>query len=118
MNSDLDVGAGGTKVALDLRGQRVALDREALMELPESILLCLFPNGVVLSPQRQPREDGDDDDEPEDVYYVDVRENRVESRCSAQVTARYREWCLHRACTRTWDGPSSLRCRDQRCDHL
>lgn len=64
-----------TKVSLDLRGQRLSLEREALMELPESVLLCLFPNGVVLSPQRQPRlegEDADGNDDGEDVYYVDV----------------------------------------------
>ncbi|KAK4054890.1 hypothetical protein OIV83_000814 [Microbotryomycetes sp. JL201] len=74
MQGDMDASmssATTTKVALDLRGQRVSLDREALMELPESILLCLFPNGVVLSPQKQSRDDADDDDEPEDVYYVD-----------------------------------------------
>ena len=61
-----------TRVQLDLRGQRLSLEREALMELPESVLLCLFPNGVVLSPQRQPRLEGGDEDEGEDVYYVDV----------------------------------------------
>lgn len=62
-----------SKVSLDLRGTRLSLEREALMELPESVLLCLFPNGVVLSPQRLPRTDGEtDDDEEEDVYYVDV----------------------------------------------
>lgn len=42
------------------------------MELPESVLLCLFPNGVVLSPQRQARQEGDDAEEGEDVYYVEV----------------------------------------------
>ncbi|KAI5476357.1 phosphatase activator [Pseudohyphozyma bogoriensis] len=64
-----------SKVILDLRGQRrIAIEREALMELPESVLLCLFPNGVVLSPQRPPRigKDGvEEEDEAEDVYYVD-----------------------------------------------
>ncbi|GAA5922321.1 Whi2p [Sporobolomyces koalae] len=62
-----------SKVSLDLRGTRLSLEREALMELPESVLLCLFPNGVVLSPQRLPRADGDldEDEEDEDVYYVD-----------------------------------------------
>ncbi|GAA6064352.1 hypothetical protein JCM10212_004678 [Sporobolomyces blumeae] len=61
-----------SKVALDLRGTRLSLEREALMELPESVLLCLFPNGVVLSPQRMPRSDGEmTDEEDEDVYYVD-----------------------------------------------
>ena len=58
-----------TTVALDLRGVRLSLERDALMELPESVLLCLFPNGVVLSPQRQP---GSPDENEEDVYFVDV----------------------------------------------
>ena len=60
------------KVSLDLRGDRINLEREALMELPESVLLCLFPNGVVLNPHRQLRGDGEDMDDPEDVYFVDV----------------------------------------------
>lgn len=47
------------------------------MELPESVLLCLFPNGVVLSPQRQPRIDGEEGDEDEDVYFVDVSAIRL-----------------------------------------
>lgn len=75
MQSDEEGSGHGasTKVSLDLRGQRLSLEREALMELPESVLLCLFPNGVVLSPQRQPRLDGSDDQEDEeDVYFVDV----------------------------------------------
>lgn len=60
-----------SSVSLDLRGiRRVQIEREALMELPESVLLCLFPNGVVLSPQR-PRIEGVEE-ESEDVYYVDV----------------------------------------------
>ena len=57
-----------TTVALDLRGSRLIIERQELMELPESVLLCLFPNGVVLSPQRQLRDESDE----EDVYYVDV----------------------------------------------
>ncbi|KAL8283162.1 hypothetical protein RQP46_005940 [Phenoliferia psychrophenolica] len=64
------MAAANQKVSLDLRGDRINLEREALMELPESVLLCLFPNGVVLNPHRQSR-DGDDQDEPEDVYFVD-----------------------------------------------
>lgn len=50
------------------------------MALPESILLCLFPNGVVLNPQRQQQgqldsENGHDSQaaiDEEDVYFVDV----------------------------------------------
>jgi hypothetical protein len=61
-----------SKVKLELRGKRFNLEREALMELPESVLLCLFPNGVVLSANRNginPMEGTEDDEE---VYYVDV----------------------------------------------
>ncbi len=41
------------------------------MNLPESVLLCLFPNGLVLSRQGGYGGDGEDDDE-EEVYGVDV----------------------------------------------
>lgn len=50
-------------VNLDLRGQRFRVDRDTLMNLPESVLLCLFPNGLVLS-----RMEGD---EEEYQYVVD-----------------------------------------------
>lgn len=33
---------------LDLRGSRVKLDRETLVSLPESLLIAMFPNGLVL----------------------------------------------------------------------
>lgn len=66
-------GAANNKVSLDLRGERISIERDSLMELPESVLLCLFPNGVVLSPQRQPRTEGlQEEDQGEDVYFVDV----------------------------------------------
>jgi len=39
------------------------------MNLPESVLLCLFPNGLVLSRQSAALDGGDDEDE--DVYAVD-----------------------------------------------
>lgn len=73
------------KVILDLRGVRIPIDRDALMELPESVLLCLFPNGVVLSPQRQLRSEGDEPDEGDDVYYVEVSLflTKLEVCCSA-----------------------------------
>lgn len=38
------------------------------MNLPESVLLCLFPNGLVLSRQM----DGPDGEDEEEVYAVDV----------------------------------------------
>ena len=44
------------------------------MNLPESVLLCLFPNGLVLSRQSVALSDGGGDDEDEEVYGVDVRD--------------------------------------------
>jgi len=59
-----------TRLLLDLRGKRFEVDRETIMNLPESVLLCLFPNGLVLSRQNGvPDEDGNE--EEEDVYSVD-----------------------------------------------
>ncbi|KAG8855411.1 hypothetical protein FRB96_007069 [Tulasnella sp. 330] len=58
-----------TRLTLDLRGQKFSVDRETIMNLPESVLLCLFPNGLVLS--RQSTIDGGESDEEEDVYAVD-----------------------------------------------
>ena len=43
------------------------------MNLPESVLLCLFPNGLVLSRQSAAFTDGGDNEEDEEVYAVDVR---------------------------------------------
>ncbi|GAA5827020.1 hypothetical protein JCM11251_002207 [Rhodosporidiobolus azoricus] len=77
-----------TRVSLDLRGVRLSLERESLMELPESVLLCLFPNGVVLSPQRQIGADGEDGDEEEDVYYVDFDSQCLEFVLDFFATAR------------------------------
>ncbi|KAL9543123.1 hypothetical protein MBANPS3_008270 [Mucor bainieri] len=53
---------------LDLRGTRVKLDRETLVSLPESLLIAMFPNGLVLG-RRDPStydssEEDDYDDEP------------------------------------------------------
>jgi hypothetical protein len=66
-------------IHLELRNQAFSIDREALMELPESILLCLFPNGVVLSQKQQQRQQPPHEQhQPEhehEVYYVDVSLN-------------------------------------------
>lgn len=61
-----------TRLLLDLRGQRFAVDRETIMNLPESVLLCLFPNGLVLSRQSMALSEGGENDEDEEVYGVDV----------------------------------------------
>ena len=56
---------------LDLRGTRVKLDRETLVSLPESLLIAMFPNGLVLG-RRDPstydssEEDEYDEDEEDD----------------------------------------------------
>ena len=68
-----------TRLFLDLRGRRFEVDRETIMNLPESVLLCLFPNGLVLSRQSVALSDsggggaGSPEDEEEEVYGVDVR---------------------------------------------
>ncbi|GAA6004475.1 hypothetical protein JCM10207_000743 [Rhodosporidiobolus poonsookiae] len=80
--------APSTKVSLDLRGIRLSLEREALMELPESVLLCLFPNGVVLSPQRSYNADGEEQEDEEDVYYVDFDAQCLEFVLDFFATAR------------------------------
>lgn len=61
-----------TRLHLDLRGARFTVDRETIMNLPESVLLCLFPNGLVLSRQSAALSDTSDNEDDE-VYGVDVR---------------------------------------------
>ncbi|KZS94559.1 hypothetical protein SISNIDRAFT_440090 [Sistotremastrum niveocremeum HHB9708] len=60
-----------TRLHLDLRSQRFSVDRDTIMNLPESVLLCLFPNGLVLSRQSMAFTDGGDNDDEEEVYNVD-----------------------------------------------
>jgi len=60
-----------TRLLLDLRGRRFEVDRETIMNLPESVLLCLFPNGLVLSRQSMALDSGEHE-EDEEVYGVDV----------------------------------------------
>ena len=62
-----------TRLSLDLRGRRFNVDRETIMNLPESVLLCLFPNGLVLSRQATSLTDQGEHAEEEEVYGVDVR---------------------------------------------
>ena len=54
-----------SRLYLDLRGVCFVIDRETLMSLPESILLCLFPNGLLLP------DPNDDISEEKQVYFVD-----------------------------------------------
>ena len=62
-----------TRLSLDLRGRRFNVDRETIMNLPESVLLCLFPNGLVLSRQATSLTEQGEHSEEEEVYGVDVR---------------------------------------------
>ncbi|KAI8377879.1 uncharacterized protein BYT42DRAFT_497138 [Radiomyces spectabilis] len=50
------------KLKLDLRGTRVELDRDVLVNLPESLLIAMFPNGLVLGRQDDVFVDDDEDD--------------------------------------------------------
>lgn len=54
-----------SRLYLDLRGVCFVIDRETLMSLPESILLCLFPNGLLLP------DPNEDISEEKQVYFVD-----------------------------------------------
>ena len=63
-----------TRLLLDLRGRRFTVERENILSLPESVLLCLFPNGLVLSRQSAALSDGGDNDDYEELYGVDVRD--------------------------------------------
>ncbi|KAG0044296.1 hypothetical protein BGZ83_010474 [Gryganskiella cystojenkinii] len=56
-------GQGGfpSKLLLDLRGTRFEIDREVLVSLPESILIVMFPNGLILG--RGGHSDSYDDDD-------------------------------------------------------
>jgi hypothetical protein len=60
-----------SRLLLDLRGKRFEVDRDTIMNLPESVLLCLFPSGLVLSRQSMALSDGGEHEEEEDVYGVD-----------------------------------------------
>ncbi|SPC64037.1 related to WHI2 - growth regulation protein [Ustilago sp. UG-2017b] len=71
--NDLSAQDPSTHLTLELRGTRFTIERETMMNLPESVLLCLFPNGLILT--RQPRipslldQDGEEDEE--ELYLVD-----------------------------------------------
>jgi hypothetical protein len=74
-----------TRLLLDLRGKGFSVDRETIMNLPESVLLCLFPNGLVLSRQSIALSDGGDNEEDEELYGVDF-----DPECFAYVPSFFR----------------------------
>lgn len=48
-----DKGDFNSKIHLNIRGKSFVITRDELMSLPESILLCLFPNGVFMDVNNQ-----------------------------------------------------------------
>ncbi|OZJ03540.1 hypothetical protein BZG36_04174 [Bifiguratus adelaidae] len=64
-----------TKLLLDFRGTRVDIDRETLVALPESILIVMFPNGLILGRQHADDELYEDEDAASDESMPD--ENQV-----------------------------------------
>ncbi|KAG9304738.1 hypothetical protein G9A89_003912 [Geosiphon pyriformis] len=70
-----------SKLTLELRGIRFEIDREMLMSLPESILIVMFPNGLILGrggldpyeEEEDPEDDTSDDSIPieDQTIYVD-----------------------------------------------
>ncbi|EJT98175.1 hypothetical protein DACRYDRAFT_24673 [Dacryopinax primogenitus] len=76
-----------TRLRLELRGTTFNVDREAIMSLPESVLLCLFPNGLVLSrPEGMGTEGEEEEEERAETYYVDF-----DPDCFAFVLRFFRE---------------------------
>ena len=49
--STFDQSSSNSSISLSVRGTHFDLQREDLTTLPESILLCLFPNGLLLDDQ-------------------------------------------------------------------
>ncbi|KAE8214167.1 hypothetical protein CF327_g2415 [Tilletia walkeri] len=77
-DSTASAPAAFERLHLDLRGTRFTIERDDLMNLPESVLLCLFPNGLALNNNAghgrhlgYSSADEDEEEEEEDVYIVD-----------------------------------------------
>ncbi|KAF9116590.1 hypothetical protein BGW39_002696 [Mortierella sp. 14UC] len=60
-----------SKLLLDLRGTRFEIDREVLVSLPESILIVMFPNGLILGRGHSDPYDDDDDNNSEESITLD-----------------------------------------------
>lgn len=58
------------RLTLEMRGERFVVERETLLNLPESVLLGMFPNGLILSRQQLGWPDEEDDGENQ-VYPID-----------------------------------------------
>lgn len=60
-----------SRLTLEMRGERFVVERETLLNLPESVLLGMFPNGLILSRQQLGWPEEEDDGENQ-VYPIDV----------------------------------------------
>lgn len=56
---------------LDLRGVHVKLDRDTLVSLPESLLIAMFPNGLVLGRTDPSTIDSEEEEEDEQANSID-----------------------------------------------
>jgi hypothetical protein len=68
------------RLTLEMRGERFVVERETLLNLPESVLLGMFPNGLILSRQQLGWPDEEDDGENQ-VYPIDVSQFRDRGFC-------------------------------------
>ncbi|KAF9577469.1 hypothetical protein BGW38_007298, partial [Lunasporangiospora selenospora] len=64
-------GAFPQKLLLDLRGTRFEIDRDVLVSLPESILIVMFPNGLILGRGHSDSYDDDDNNSDESISLED-----------------------------------------------
>ncbi|KAG0259274.1 hypothetical protein BG011_002739 [Mortierella polycephala] len=103
-------GQGGfpSKLLLDLRGTRFEIDRDVLVSLPESILIVMFPNGLILGRGHSDNYDDDDNNSEESlslddqIIYVDF-----DPACMDYVLDFYHEAQMAGETQRLANNPSS-----------
>ncbi|KAF9188706.1 hypothetical protein BGZ51_000380 [Haplosporangium sp. Z 767] len=103
-------GQGGfpSKLLLDLRGTRFEIDRDVLVSLPESILIVMFPNGLILGRGHSDNYDDDDNNSDESlslddqIIYVDF-----DPACMDYVLDFYHEAQMAGEAQRLANNPSS-----------
>jgi hypothetical protein len=66
------------KLKLDLRGTRLDIDRDTLVSLPESLLIVMFPNGLILGKMHDDEYDDDEDEGSNDSVALEDQVNYVD----------------------------------------
>jgi hypothetical protein len=66
------------KLKLDLRGTRLDIDRETLVSLPESLLIVMFPNGLILGKMHDDDYEDEDDEGSNDSVALEDQVNYVD----------------------------------------